>query len=113
MLLMILSQEGLPVPSNASKEWSGTIRDLRRKREKLEKKVKELVEEQVGVDKKDNDEEGRRSSGGAERKGQIERLLQKAERIERWLGENRPRVGRQGETVEKPIPYPCLPVPAV
>ena len=34
------------LPSNASKEWSGTVRDLRRKREKLEKKVKELVEEQ-------------------------------------------------------------------
>ena len=56
MLLMILSREGLPVPSNASKEWSGTIRDLRRKREKLGKKVKELVEERVGVDKKDNSE---------------------------------------------------------
>jgi hypothetical protein len=35
---------------------SGTIRDLRRKREKLGKKVKELVEERVGVDKKDNSE---------------------------------------------------------
>jgi transposase len=52
--------DGCKLPSNASKEWSGTIRDLRRKREKLEKKVKELVEEQVGVDKKDKEEEADR-----------------------------------------------------
>jgi transposase/IS5 family transposase len=94
--------DGCKLPSNASKEWSGTIRDLRRKREKLEKKVKELVEEQVGVDKKE-DEEGRRPSRGAERKGQIERLVQKAERIERWLGENRPKVGKQGREIKSNI----------
>ena len=88
--------DGCKLPSHASKEWSGTLRDLRRKREKLERKVRELVEEQVRVDQKDNEEEGRRPSRGAERKGQIERLLQKAERIERWLGENRPKVGKQG-----------------
>ena len=92
--------DGCKLPSNASKEWSGSIRDLRRKREKLEKKVKELVEEQVGVDRKDNEEERRRPSGGAERKGQLERLVQKAERIERWLGENRPKVGRQGREIK-------------
>jgi transposase len=95
--------DGCKLPSNASKEWSGTIRDLRRKREKLEKKVKELVEEQVGVDRKDNEEERRRPSGGAERKGQMERLVQKAERIERWLGENRPKVGRQGREIKSNI----------
>ena len=32
------------LPSNATKEWSGTIRDLRRKGRKLEKKIKELVD---------------------------------------------------------------------
>jgi transposase len=95
--------DGCKLPSNASKEWSGTLRDLRRKREKLERKVKELVEEQVRVDQKDNEEEGRRPSRGVERKGQIDRLLQKAERIERWLGENRPKVGRQGREIKSNI----------
>ena len=95
--------DGCKLPSNASKEWSGTLRDLRRKREKLEKKVRELVEEQVIVDQKDNEEEGRRPSRRAERKGQIDRLLQKAERIERWLGENRPKVGKQGREVKSNI----------
>ena len=95
--------DGCKLPSNASKEWSGTLRDLRRKREKLERKVKELVEEQVRVDEKDNEEEGRKPSRGAERKGKIERLVQKAERIERCLGGNRPKVGKQGREIKSNI----------
>ena len=39
--------DGCKLPSNASKEWSGTIGDLRRKKERMEEKVKQLVEEQV------------------------------------------------------------------
>jgi transposase len=60
--------DGCKLPSNASKEWSGTISDLRRKKERIERKVKQLVEEQVKVDRReDEDIPGRRSSGGAER----------------------------------------------
>jgi transposase len=96
--------DGCKLPSNASKEWSGTVSDLRRKRERIEKKVKQLVEEQVGVDRRDDgEEEGRRTTGGAERKRQIERLHQKAERIERWLKENRPKMGRQGREIKSNV----------
>jgi transposase len=52
-VLMVCEEEGLlggtffaldgcKLPSNASKEWSGTIRDLRRKREKLEEKLSDI-----------------------------------------------------------------------
>jgi len=41
--------DGCKLPSNASQEWSETIRDLSKKREKLEKRVQELVEEQGEV----------------------------------------------------------------
>jgi len=95
--------DGCKLPSNASKEWSGTIRDLRRKREKIEQKIKQLVAEQVEVDGRDDDGQGESSCGGVERKGQIERLVQKAERIERWLGENRSKVGRQGREIKSNI----------
>src|SRR5512139_107664 len=74
--------DGCKLASNASKEWSGTMGDLRWKKEKIEKKVKQLVEEQVNLDRGgDEDGPGRRSSGGAERERQIERLLEKAERV--------------------------------
>lgn len=99
-LLWVCEEEGLlggtffalggsKLAFNASKEWSGTIGDLRRKQERIEKKVKQWVEEQVKLDRGDDQEElGRRSSGRAERERQIERLLKKAERVERWLQQN-------------------------
>ena len=96
--------DGCKLASNASKEWSGTIRDLKWKKEKIEKKVKQLVEEQVKLDRGDDgDEPGRRSSGGAERERQIERLLKKAERVERWLQENGPKMGRQGREIKSNV----------
>ncbi len=47
----LFALDGCKLASNASKEWSGTIGDLRRKRERMERKVKQRVEEQVGVDR--------------------------------------------------------------
>jgi len=96
--------DGCKLASNASKEWSGTLKELRWKKEKIEKKVKQMVEEQVKLDRGDyGDEPGRRSSGGAERERQIERLLKKAERVERWLQENGPKMGRQGREIKSNV----------
>ena len=47
--------DGCKLPSNASKEWSGKISDLVRKKEKMEKRVKELLKRQVEADKKDKE----------------------------------------------------------
>jgi len=64
--------DGCKLPSNASKEWSGTISDFRRKKEKMEKKVAQL----------------------------LERLKKKAERIEKWLEESGPKIGKQGREIK-------------
>jgi transposase len=61
--------DGCKLASNASKEWSGTIGDLRRKKERIEKKVKQLVEEQMKVDRKE-DEEFRREDSQMEGRGE-------------------------------------------
>jgi len=96
--------DGCKLASNASKEWSGTIGDLRWKKEKIEKKVKELVEEQVKLDRGDDEDEPRRRlSGGAERGRQIERLRKKAERLEGWLKENRSKIGRRGKEIKSNV----------
>jgi len=64
----LFALDGCKLPSNASKEWSGTIGDLTRKKERIEKKVRSLVEEQVALDRKDDeDEPGRRPSQGGEK----------------------------------------------
>ena len=96
--------DGCKLASNASKEWSGTIGDLRRKRERIEKKVKQLVEEQVKVDRReDEDIPERRFSEAGERGRQIERLRKKAECLERWLKENGPKMGRQGREIKSNV----------
>ena len=96
--------DGCKLASNASKEWSGTIGDLRRKRERIEKKVKQIVEEQVKVDRReDEDMPERRLFGGVERGRQIERLRKKAECLERWLKENGSKLGRQGREIKSNV----------
>lgn len=46
------SLDGLKVSSNASKEWSGTFKDLKKKQEALNNKVKEAICEHREVDKR-------------------------------------------------------------
>src|SRR5262249_25420341 len=42
--------DGLKLSSNAAKEWSGTVTDLRQKQAKLEEKVQKLLEEHARAD---------------------------------------------------------------
>jgi transposase len=95
--------DGCKLPSNASKEWSGKHADLHRKKEKIEKKVEQLIIEQVETDKDEDGDRGGGSSGFSNRKGQIERLKKKAERIERFLKESDPKIGRTGKEVKSNI----------
>ena len=96
--------DGCKLASNASKEWSGTIGDLRRKKERIERKVEQLVEEQVKMDRREEEDvPERRFSGGEERGRQIERLQKKAERLERWLRDNGPKMGRQGREIKSNV----------
>jgi transposase len=96
--------DGSKLPSNASKEWSGKHADLNRKREKIEKKVEQLLTEQVEADKQgDDDVHGDDSIGLSNRKKQIERLKKKAERIEKFLKDNRPKMGRAGKEIKSNI----------
>jgi len=84
--------DGCKMSSNASKEWSGTFTDLKKKKEKLEETIKFLIEKHNEADinhkKPDNDEEKRR-------KKQIERIEKKAKKIEKFLHENEPKINKK------------------
>jgi hypothetical protein len=95
--------DGCKLSSNASKDNSGTISDLMRKKEKIENKVKGLLEEQVEADKKDDDEKDGGSSGISNRNKQIDRLQRQADRIEKFLKENGPKMGKQGREIKSNI----------
>ena len=77
----IFALDGLKLRSNASMDWSGKISEISRKKEKIEQKVKLLMEEQITTDKDDGDALADR----LHRERQIEKLHKKAERIDQWL----------------------------
>ena len=87
--------DGCKLPSNASKEWSGTLAELRKKKEKIETKVAQLLEEQVQADQGPDNLTGPKASGTT-RQQQVEKLQKKAELIDQWLAENQPKQGAAG-----------------
>ncbi|HEY4249544.1 MAG TPA: IS1182 family transposase [Lacunisphaera sp.] len=88
--------DGYKLPSNAAKEWSGTHADLRQKHARLRELVRQSVREH-----RQNDQRPRaQPTRSAER---LKRLEQKAARIERFLAENTPRVGRMGKEVQSNV----------
>jgi len=96
--------DGLKLPGNASKDWSGTLSELQRKKEKLEGKVKQLLEGHEREDKADDDPSGPGSfRSRASRERQIERLHKQAERVEKWLRENEKKYGAQGKEITSNI----------
>ena len=90
-----LAIDGYKLSSNAAKEWSGTHADLRQKHAKLRELVRQRVREH-----QDNDRKSAAPRQSAER---LKRLEQKAARIERFLAQNAPRVGRMGKEVQSNV----------
>jgi len=96
--------DGCKLPSNASGRMSGTYSDLRSKKEKIEKKVERLIKEQVERDRREDVEDKDGGPTGISNKGkQIEKLKKQADRIDKWLTENSPKIGKQGKEIRSNI----------
>jgi transposase len=91
--------DGVKLPGNASKRWSGTLSDIKKKKEKIEQKVKQLLEEQIKTDQDDDTD----LPDGSSREKQIEKLHKQAERIEKWLAENDAKIGANGRELQSNI----------
>ena len=100
-ILLVCDQEGLlggtffaidgcKLSSNASKEWSGKIKDLKKKKQKIERKLTALVEDHIDIDK---EERAVKQKMCARREKQIKRLEQQAAKMEKWLSENDKKIG--------------------
>ena len=81
--------DGCKLPSNASKAWSGTVDDLKNKKDKFEEKVRQMIREQ--------EDEDRKGESTDNHDKQIEKLNRQAERIGKWLNENEPKAGAKRE----------------
>ncbi|MDD5774104.1 MAG: transposase, partial [bacterium] len=83
--------DGCKLPSNASKEWSGTRADFIKKKEKIEKTVKHLMSQHKEKDKEDINE-----SDDDNRGKRIIKLKNKIEKITKWINENEDKPGAKG-----------------
>ena len=91
------SLDGLKLPANASKEWSGTHAELLKKKEKLEEKVKCAVREHREADRQGGDPDAQRQEQ------RIKRLERQTERIDRFLAENEAKKGCRGKEVQSNV----------
>jgi len=94
--------DGCKLPSNASKEWSGTFPELNKKKQKIESQVALLLAEQIQTDRGQDDPPGPRGSG-PNRQQQVEKLQKKAELLDQWLAENQPKLGAAGREKQSNI----------
>jgi len=94
--------DGCKLPSNASKEWSGTFPELHKKKHKIEAKVVQLLEEQLKADQREGNPSEPNGSG-PNRQQQVERLQKKAALIEQWLSKNQPKQGAAGREKQSNI----------
>lgn len=107
-VLMVCSQSGLiggdmfaidgcKLPSNASKEWSGTFKELKRKKEKFAKMSDFLLEKHKQADKAGKKDESDNL------KIRAERIRKKAEKIQDFLKKQKPKVGKRGREIRSNI----------
>jgi len=101
--------DGCRLPSNASKEWSGTIKDLTEKAEKMRKHISRLLLRHQDLDLSEEAkkiQEPYRTTMGDdhERRGkQIERVEKKLRKIREFLKNANEKIGTSGEEVQSNI----------
>ena len=88
--------DGVKLPANASKESSGTLSELTKKKDKIQQKVKGLLKDQIEADKDDDDD----FRPPANREQQIDKLKKQAERIEKWLKNNNAKISSNGRELK-------------
>ncbi len=102
--------DGCKISSDASKEWSGTFKELSDKRDKIKRQIQHHISEHQQLDKNDTRDEERRKRT----EQTIETLNKAHEKIEQFLKSNSPRMG-QGKKPKgrfmllqnRHSPHPC------
>jgi transposase len=86
--------DGCKLPSNASKEWSGTKQELSRKKEKMEKVIRQMMTRHKETDEQDLPEQEEKY---------VATLTQNIKKIHAWLKENDDKPGKTGKPIKSNI----------
>jgi transposase len=90
------SLDGVKLSANVSKEWSGTIDELKHKRDKLQEKLRRVIAEHAQADKQPEIE--------LERQKKRERRFQlQVERLNQFLEEQKPKQGSDGKEIQSNV----------
>ena len=90
--------DGVKLPSNASKQWSGTRVDFAKKVTKMERAVRYLMQRH-----READERGEAGPVQAAREKQIETLKRATRKVKHWLKNNEDKLGASGRVKKSNI----------
>lgn len=91
--------DGLKLPSNASKEWSGTKEDLAKKAQKMQRAIEQMLTQH-----RSHDERGAADGSiAADQARQLEKLNAAVQKIEQFLATHDEKLGRSGKPVQSNI----------
>ncbi|RPJ64334.1 MAG: IS1182 family transposase [Acidobacteria bacterium] len=90
------SLDGVKLSANVSKEWSGTIEELKHKRDKLQEKLQRMIAEHAQADKQ--------PEVVVERQKKRERRFQlQVERLNEFLKDREPKRGSDGKEIQSNV----------
>ena len=90
------SLDGVKLSANVSKEWSGTLDELKHKRDKLQEKLKRVMEEHTQADKHPQVEIERQ-------KKREQRFQRQVERLNEFLKDREPKRGSEGKEIQSNV----------
>ena len=82
--------DGCKLPTNASKQWSGTHKELRKKSDKLKEAAQKIIDKHLS---NDSDKRGGNNIA-ADQQQTIDTLMKNAKKIDDFLSTNEPRMGQ-------------------
>jgi transposase len=82
--------DGCKLPTNASKQWSGTHKELRKKSDKLNEAAKKIIDKHLSNDS----DKGGGNSIAADQQQTIDTLMKNTKKIDDFLSTNEPRMGQ-------------------
>lgn len=91
--------DGVKLPSNASKERSGTHAELRHRAERLDKAARKMIEQHRSRDVADGPDEG----GGGARQRRIDELHREAQAMREFVAREQPRRNAKGQELKSNV----------
>jgi len=90
--------DGCKLPSNASKEWSGTRKDFKRKAARMEKAIRRIVTSHKAIDRS-----GEENGIQAKEKKYVKTLRSRIKKVRDWLDTNDDKIGKSGKPIKSNI----------